>query len=456
MEILKSVLKMDGKISSNKITALLEVGEKDTALEILERFPSNILGNAFNFLAVEVLIDNDRLHDALNFADRLRVQQPSYQSYRANLKVLILLGKFHDALKVIKEAESKNIDVGEMLKRKVLFDLGFIEDAFRLYRESKFQKTLVDYFGAKYFDKNFNCADDLLIVPIFGPGDELRWASIYNDLYNLLPKHSWQIGCDPRFEKIFKRSMPNISFVPIQRLRGTEKIKEGTHDQLPSRFLTNVLDNEAYNLVQRKNQFAVVPDFLPLVRKTKTDFDGGSYLITDPDRSYRQMLTNKFPGKILVGINWRSSLHGRSRSVHYLSIDMLFPLFALDGVQFVNLQYDECSAELALVDSTLPGKIWNDERLDQRNDLDGVAALMDGLDLVIAPCTSVLELAGALGKKAWLISLSPEMNWRKSDFNKDLWFESIEHIQGKTASNKSDVVDALTSRLQKFLDESRK
>ena len=53
------------------------------------------------------------------------------------------------------------------------------------------------------------------------------------------------------------------------------------------------------------------------------------------------------------------------------------------------------------------------------------------MDLMIAPATTVVELAGALGCPTWLLSNSSELYWRKiDDKGTDVWHNSIRHIEG--------------------------
>ena len=124
------------------------------------------------------------------------------------------------------------------------------------------------------------------------------------------------------------------------------------------------------------------------------------------------------------------------------------PLFELTDAQFVNLQYDECSEELAWAESRYPGRLLHFADLDQYNDLDGVAALMTCLDLVIAPATTVVELAGALGRPTLLLSNSTELHWRKRPgTTSDVWHRSISHVEGDTLGSKQSLVAALTHAL---------
>jgi hypothetical protein len=76
------------------------------------------------------------------------------------------------------------------------------------------------------------------------------------------------------------------------------------------------------------------------------------------------------------------------------------------GVHWINLQYAQPEEELAAVQRQwgVTMHCWDD--LDLLHDLDGVAALIAGLDLVIAPDTTVAALAGSLGRPVWRLLIA--------------------------------------------------
>ncbi|MNE33151.1 hypothetical protein D3C80_1268020 [compost metagenome] len=183
-------------------------------------------------------------------------------------------------------------------------------------------------------------------------------------------------------------------------------------------------------------------------------FAGAPYLKPHPIRveATREKLS-KFT-KPIVGISWRSSLTTYSRNEHYLDIDMLMPIFEIDGIQFVNLQYDDCQAELSYVNDRLPGRLIDLEGVDQYNDFESVAAYMANMDLIISPVTTVTELAGALGCPTWLLSNSSELHWRvRPDNGRDVWHNSIKHIEGDVLGDKASLVEKLRISLIAWLDE---
>jgi len=105
---------------------------------------------------------------------------------------------------------------------------------------------------------------------------------------------------------------------------------------------------------------------------------------------------------------------------------------------------------LAEVEEKHPGKLLDFPDIDQFNDFETTAALMECMDLIISPATTVIEFAGALGRPAWMISNSAELHWRKNPLAdyKDVWHNSIEHVEGKAPGDKVGLVEALIDKLK--------
>ena len=79
-------------------------------------------------------------------------------------------------------------------------------------------------------------------------------------------------------------------------------------------------------------------------------------------------------------------------------------MLAQKGVTFVNLQYGDCAAEIAQAERDFGVSIWQPPGIDLKRDLDDVAALSCALDLVVGFSNATLNIAGACGAPAFLIS----------------------------------------------------
>ena len=86
---------------------------------------------------------------------------------------------------------------------------------------------------------------------------------------------------------------------------------------------------------------------------------------------------------------------------------------------------------------------------EELDDFADTAALIDGLDLVISVDTSVVHLAGALGKPVWVLNRFDQC-WRwLSDRTDSPWYPTARLFRqpepGDWASVMRDVVAALTT-----------
>jgi tetratricopeptide (TPR) repeat protein/ADP-heptose:LPS heptosyltransferase len=173
-----------------------------------------------------------------------------------------------------------------------------------------------------------------------------------------------------------------------------------------------------------------LPDFdchcpllsLPLAFKTTLDSIPGSpnYLSADPAKiaQWRGMLGN--PRAPRVGLAWRgSTLHknDHNRSIPLAEIVEHLPA----GFEYVSLQKELQEADRLVLESH--PHIVN--QVDALNDFGDTAALCACMDVVICVDTSVAHLAGALGKRTWiLLPHHPDWRWLQ-DREDSPWYPSV-------------------------------
>ncbi|NUB26479.1 CHAT domain-containing protein [Azospirillum brasilense] len=211
-----------------------------------------------------------------------------------------------------------------------------------------------------------------------GVGDEFLFASCYADA--IRQAGQVVIECERRLLPLFARSFPKAVVRAEQPLRGRPLVETVDCDlHIPAGSMPRLLRTG-------------LADFPPR----------SSWLFPDPARMLdRRQQLNGIGGDLRVGIAWRSQLMTMERQWAYLPLDDWGPVLTVPGVTFVNLQYDDCEAEILRAEARFGVPIFELERLDLKNDFEGTAALIANLDLVIAPANSVAELAGALGVPVW-------------------------------------------------------
>ena len=454
-DLLVATFELDNNLSLSKVDGLIAIGQPENAKKIL------LLSQYHNDWSCDHSIAwakatsySGDINSALGFIEKIIETHPQASTFKEYLRLCVLAGCYRKGLIIVREAASLSIEIGDMLPRKIFFGNRLVFEAFDSFRQFWFKKTISSYFPEKYVEDPKDVQKSILLLAIFGPGDEIRFASLYNKIHAQLEGVEVTFSCDPRLQSLFERSFPSLKFVKIERQRGNEKLNLETHGDLPGSELNLALDNFGLKALRSRKHISLITDFLSSTIKDYDDFDGLSYLT--PCRKTAEKWSSKKPQGLVVGISWRSSLTTASRNEHYLTIKDLAPIFDLNYVTFVNLQYDDCSEELEWVNKRWPGKIWDPEHLNQYNELDDVAALMSTLPLIISPATTVAEMSGALGIPTWLLSNSSELHWRKKDTTgEDVWHNSMRHIEANNLGNKADLVESLRHELQLWITQNK-
>ena len=224
----------------------------------------------------------------------------------------------------------------------------------------------------------------LLVCSEQGVGDEILYLSCLPDL---LKQHkALVVECDKRWGPIFRRSFPEIIVVPRQ-------VKFVGEDSL---FYD-------YSEITRKYKIGayVLCGDLPTIFRydLKTPKNESGFLRSNPQRKqfYSEYL-NKTPEQKIVGICWKSGFAPSWPSIYPRLCDLLEFLPNDKNLRLISLQYGQNCKEISLETRDID-RLETIPDLDQVEDLEGVAAFISSLDLVISASTTVLHLACALGVK---------------------------------------------------------
>jgi Tfp pilus assembly protein PilF len=154
--------------------------------------------------------------------------------------------------------------------------------------------------------------------------------------------------------------------------------------------------------------------FSELGRWLRPDLDSfpcdGGYLTADRDLAarLRTAYLRERPGTRLVGISWRSR-NPDLETEKSMTLQDLDPVLAVDGITFVNLQYGDCTDEIAAARAR-GASIIHDGSIDPLRDLNGFAAQVAAMDLVVSVSNTTVHMAGALGRPTW--AMLPENRGR--------------------------------------------
>ena len=266
-----------------------------------------------------------------------------------------------------------------------------------------------------------------------GVGDEIMFASMIPDM--AATASHCLVECDQRLVDLFKRSFAHVDVVPRsdpahRKAQSTEIAYQVAAGSLGLWFRTSL------------DSFPKYAGFL------KPD----SVQVTKLRRRYRSWSQ----GRPVVGLSWRSgSSISHRRTKRTLPLHQWQPILEDQRIAFVNVQYGDCRQEIASVLNDIGVAIYQDTEIDTFNDLDGLAAQLASLDLIISIDNSTVHLAGALGQPVWgLLPFTCDWRWLKKRPDSP-WYPSLQLFRqsspGDWASALTQASNALTHAIESRL-----
>ena len=232
----------------------------------------------------------------------------------------------------------------------------------------------------------------LLVFHEQGIGDELRFASCFNDLATLATAPCI-VECDHRLLALYKRSFPQLQFVA----------------KLPRTFGSpSTMNYGEFTKTHGINFHTALGELPRHVRPSIKSFGNHSSYLT-PDISERGIWSEKLmrfsSSKLKIGFCFQSIMPDQAYAHYYFDILNLGPIFSLPDMCPINLQHGDCEADLQKAEKHYGKQIYRPTDINLRDDLDKLAALIRELDVVVGPMTSIVALAGAVGTRSFGMAL---------------------------------------------------
>ncbi|GIX47094.1 MAG: protein FlbA [Candidatus Tectimicrobiota bacterium] len=258
-----------------------------------------------------------------------------------------------------------------------------------------------------------------------GLGDELLFASCLPDA--LERTGHLVLECDPRLAPLLARSLPRVTVVGQGRHHTgwTKRLPAGTR-HCPAGSLPRWLRPTLEAFFPQRLRLRAAPNQI---------------------RRWRSWLAGLGPG-LKVGVLWRS-LRQRAQQGHYAPVGQWQRLWALEGIWWVSLQYDGGKEELEALGET---RVVVPE-LDVWGDLEGVAGLLAGLDLVVGPETALVQLGGALGRRVWCVVAYPG-SWPQLGTGGMPWWEGVRYWVAPGPGRWEELFSAMAQELTQLAQQA--
>jgi tetratricopeptide (TPR) repeat protein len=300
--------------------------------------------------------------------------------------------------------------------------------------------------NGNYYEAYFNKAILLLKLNDYKKGWQLfesRWQSVQENCFLRTSKPMLD-RCDVIQKKILIWAEQGIG----DQVMYTSLLKEVTES--PNMFIVTA-DLRIISLLERSfkdvNNIKFLPsmtyideslyDFhLPLgglgkfFRNSIDDFQSQpiGYLIADSKKTNYLKQKLKKEKIFNCGISWKSE-NKKVGAIKSLSLSKFFPIFQLSNLDIIDLQYGNTKVEKKLLSDNLGIEVISVDEVDNFNDIDGLASLINSCDFIVTSSCVTAHLAGALGKNTYLLvpySGAGRMWYWHEGLKTSLWYPSIQ------------------------------
>ncbi len=192
---------------------------------------------------------------------------------------------------------------------------------------------------------------------------------------------------------------------------------------------------------------------LPFAMQTRWDTIPNEvpYLYAPPERIgiWKNRL-QEIPG-LKIGIAWQGNSSFEYDSVRSVPLAHFRPLADLEQMTLISLQRGEGEEQIA----DFGAKLVCFPDLDKEGAFLDTAALMESLDLIVSSDTSVVHLAGGLGRPVWLAKpFISEWRWHEDDREKIPWYPTLRMFKQPKQGDWESVFHRMVERLTKVQNTS--
>jgi hypothetical protein len=150
-----------------------------------------------------------------------------------------------------------------------------------------------------------------------------------------------------------------------------------------------------------------------------------------------------------VGIVWAGSRKFAEDGKRSVAVELLTPIFSVEGVRFFGLQKGE-GVNRVISESRMA------DLSEELNDFADTAAAIGEMDLVITVDTSVAHLAGSMGKAVWvMLPFVPDWRWLLGR-EESVWYPTMRLFRQRCAGDWGDVVGRVEKALREFVAERQR
>ena len=392
----------------------------DEAIELNEHYAEAYNNKALTLLKINVLEEAEKLFKKAididkNYADAYNNLGVLNKNLEESVRYL------NEAIKLKSNEISFKFNLALIYLAHKKFQFGWE------YYENRSQliKFKNDYPNEIYSPKILNSNEKLLLLSEQGLGDQILFLSMLSEL--LSKNSNLDVVIDHRLMPVFERTFPEVNFISNQ---------------------------SSFNINNYKNRL-LIGSLGFVFRQEFYDFKKHPYSYLRSDETLKKYLREKIEhesnSNLICGIAWKSKneYFGDKKS---LQLENLLPILSQKNITFINLQYGVTQDEIDSIKSKYNIEIMNINEIDTFNNIDGLFSLIDACDLVITTSNVTAHMAGALGKKTFLMVpylIGKMWYWHEDDMQ-SIWYPSITIFRQQTLLDWHDPIYKISELVKSY------
>ena len=308
------------------------------------------------------------------------------------------------------------------------FEEGWKKYEFRFDRKSNYHQDINVINSMRYPDskvwKGEYLDGTLLIWAEQGIGDHILFSSMLTDLSKSAKYIIIEI--DNRLVNLLKRYFDKLNFSNI-KIKSTDK-------KLPDGF----------------DKHIAIGSLGQYLRKSKESFKNTPKKFLVTSNSIENKLKKNFfkSKKFKVGISWKTL--NKKQQNRNIDLIQMTSILSNPNCEFFNLQFGNSYNDIKEIFSKKKIKIQTISEVDNFNDIDSFAALINCLDLIITIQNSTAHLSCALGKKTWImLANNARWHWLLNE-KKSLWYPTATLFRQEKIGDWNTVINSIGMELKKL------
>ena len=432
-EILNELTEEKDKIDVLYYNALIKIEEKNfkKALECIDEcFKINkSFINGYITLAI-ILERQGKFEEAINNLKKvINLEKNNVVGLRNLGAIYSHIGKLDEAIIYLEKAikiSPNDHETKFVLGQIQLYQKNFL-DGWNNYESRWFCNNFSGkkFLSSKTILTNLKRLNRVLVWSEQGVGDQIMYGSIFNEFSKICNKLI--VRLDKRLIRLFKNKNPNIIFIG---------------------------ENDPVNDDDFDNHLSVV-DLGKFLRTNINQFRNVKFPYIEIDEKLSNKVRDNYynSNKKIVGISWTSQNKdmGQDKSVN---LEDLIPILKLEKLTFLDLEYKNSESDKLKICERFNIKIDKINHINYFNDIFSVASIIQACDIIITCSNLNAHIAGALGKKTFLLSSLGRgrlLNW-SSENKHSIWYPSVNIFQQKNVGDWQLPIYQIKKELHKFIE----